>query len=165
MRDGTEIIQESVIMSSLGACFSYLISQNMERTSLQTSKAAVLCYFLFTQQLWDHTWSAGSRSGLYSTGETWMYWRDSSEWSWRWWKDWSTSPVRRGWGNWGCSHQRRKDSVGITTAYKYIQIEGAKRMESASFQWWPMPGQEFIGTNWNTGGSIWTSASTSVLCK
>ena len=32
-----------------------------------------------------------------------------------------------------------------------------------SFQWCPMPGQEVMGINWNTRGSLWTSGSISVL--
>ena len=33
---------------------------------------------------------------------------------------------------------------------------GAKRMESGSVQWCPVPGPEAIGTNWSAGTSLWT---------
>jgi len=32
--------------------------------------------------------------------------------------------------------------------------------EPDSFQWYPLAGQNEMGTNWNTGGSIWTSGNT-----
>ena len=38
--------------------------------------------------------------------------------------------------------------------------EGAKKTEPASLQWCPVTGQEAMGTNWNTGGSAWTSGNT-----
>jgi len=36
-------------------------------------------------------------------------------------------------------------------------------MEPASFQWCPVTGPEAVGTNWNTGRSLWTSGNTFLL--
>jgi len=42
--------------------------------------------------------------------------------------------------------------------------EDAKRMEPGTLQRCPVPVQTAVGTSWNTGGSLWTPGSTSVLC-
>ena len=45
-----------------------------------------------------------------------------------------------------------------------IWKEGVKKMESSFFQWCSVAGQETVGTNWNTGGSLWTLGNAIVLC-
>ena len=45
-----------------------------------------------------------------------------------------------------------------------IWREHAKKKEPGSFQWFPVTGQETVGTNWYTGGFLWTS-SNSELCR
>lgn len=45
-----------------------------------------------------------------------------------------------------------------------ILKEGVKRMEPDSFQSCPLTGQKAMDTNWDTGHSLWTLGSTSVLC-
>jgi len=43
--------------------------------------------------------------------------------------------------------------------------EGAKKMKPLFFQWFPASGKEAMGTNWSTGGSLWTPGSIAVLCR
>jgi len=38
-------------------------------------------------------------------------------------------------------------------------------METGSFQWCPVPGEEAMGTKWNTGNSSQTPGNTSLLCR
>ena len=47
----------------------------------------------------------------------------------------------------------------LINMYKYnvCKYKDTKRTEPGSFQWCPMTGPEAVGTNWNTGGSLWTS--------
>lgn len=47
----------------------------------------------------------------------------------------------------------------------YISTSEDMKIELGSSQWCPVPWQEAIGTNQNTGGSIWASGSTAVLCS
>jgi len=46
-----------------------------------------------------------------------------------------------------------------------IWKETAKKSEEGSFQWYSVLIQEVMDRNWNIGGSIWTSGSTSLICK
>ena len=105
-----------------------------------------------------------SSSGLVSTRETWTYWRESNKGPPRWWRDWSTSPVRRGWESWDCSAWRRGVLRRISSVSMNTWREGAMRTKPGSCQWRPVPGQEAVDTKWNTGGSLWTPENTSVLC-
>lgn len=41
--------------------------------------------------------------------------------------------------------------------------EGEERRGPGSFQWCPVPGQEAMGTSWNTGVVVWTSGNTLLL--
>jgi len=43
---------------------------------------------------------------------------------------------------------------GISSIITNAQREGANRTEPDPFQWYPAPGQEAMGTNWKTGGSM-----------
>ena len=58
------------------------------------------------QHWWGHAWSTVSSSGILRTRETHRI-------QWRWWRDWSISPMRTGWESWDCSAQRREGSGGI----------------------------------------------------
>jgi len=40
--------------------------------------------------------------------------------------------------------------------------EKAKTLETGFAQWFPLPGQEAMGTNWHAGGSLWTPGA--LLC-
>lgn len=52
---------------------------------------------------------------------------------------------------------------GILSIYLNTWREGTKEAEPGSFQGCPVAGPETLGTDWNTGGSIWTSGNTSLL--
>ena len=68
-----------------------------------------------------------------------------------------------GWESWDCLAWRRQGSKEVSSVYVNTWREGAKRTEPGSFQWCPVTGQEAMGTNWKTEGSIWTSGNTFLL--
>ena len=43
--------------------------------------------------------------------------------------------------------------------------KSTKRVESDSFQWRRLTGQEAVNTDWDTGGSIWTLQNTSCIVR
>jgi len=51
------------------------------------------------------------------------------------------------------SLEKRRFRGGLIDTYKYL-IWGAKKTEPGSFQWYPVTGQEAVGTNGNTEGSV-----------
>lgn len=53
-------------------------------------------WFPTAQHCWGHTWSSAYSYGLLSTREIRAYWRESNKGLWRWWRDWSISPVKPG---------------------------------------------------------------------
>lgn len=68
-------------------------------------------------------------SGLPCTRQTWTYWSESSQGSWRLLRNWSTSNMRRGWDSWVSSLQNRRLRGGLNNAYKYLM--GRKEDELA----------------------------------
>lgn len=104
-------------------------------------------------------WSTVSTSGVAST---WEIWTVSSEGPWRWWKNWRASAVRSGWELVLLGLLQRKihgKSVIPINAWR----QGVKMMEPRCFWWCTAPGQEAMGTNWNTGVYFWIQGSTSLL--
>jgi len=51
----------------------------------------------------------------------------------------------------------------LTNVHKYLK-GACKEDIGMLFQHCPVPGQEAVGTNWSTGGSLWTLGRTAVLC-
>lgn len=43
---------------------------------------------------------------LTTARETWMYWREPNKGPQRWWRSWSTPPMRTDWDSWDCSTRR-----------------------------------------------------------
>jgi len=76
------------------------------------------------------------------------------DWSPRWWRDWSTSPVKRGLMSWDCSACRRLRS-DIKNVSKYLKGENSEDKMKLSL----------VMSSARTRGSIWASGSTSVLCR
>ena len=70
-------------------------------------------------------------------------------------KGWSISSARKGWELRLFSLEKRR-LRGILPMYRNTWRDSAKRTEPGSFQWCPLTGQAAKGTNWNTGGSLWT---------
>jgi len=69
------------------------------------------------------------------------------------------------WGeaeSWGCSTYGRKGLGKISAIWINIWREGIKGTEPGSLLWCPVPGQEAMGTNWNTGCSLRTLGA--LLC-
>jgi len=91
--------------------------------------------------------------------DTWTYWKESSEGPQRWWRDKGISPMRKGWRSWDCSAWRTEGSGGIPSRYTNNWREDVKRTEPGPFQWCSVTGGEAMGTNWNTGGSVWTAVT------
>ena len=58
------------------------------------------------------------------------------------------------------SLEKRKLGGGISSMCINTWRDGVKKTEPDSFQRCPVTGQEAMGTNWNTGGSPWTSGNT-----
>ena len=54
---------------------------------------------------------------------------------------------------------------GILLIYLNSWREGAKRTEPGSPQWCLVTGPEAMGTDWNTGGSVWASRKIFLLCR
>jgi len=50
---------------------------------------------------------------------------------------------------------------GILSIHINTWKEGAKMIGQDSLQWCPVTGQKIMGTNWNTGGSLWIWGNTS----
>jgi len=60
------------------------------------------------QLWWDPTWSTASNSGAPNPRRTWSCWSSSRGGLQRWSKGWSTSPMKKGQGSWGCSAWSRE---------------------------------------------------------
>ena len=71
--------------------------------------------------------------------------------------------MRKGWES--CLAQRREGSGVIFLIYMNTCRECVERMESGYFQWCPVTGSGAMGTNWNTGGSLWTSGNSFLLWR
>jgi len=89
------------------------------------------------------------------------------------WRNWETSSIFR---LLILSSEERLRELGLFSLQKgrleeilsiYINTwrEDAMSSEPGSFQRCPVMGQEAVGTNWNTGGSIWTLGNLSLLCR
>lgn len=76
-------------------------------------------------------------------------------------RDWRAWHTQRIWASWDCSSWGRKGSGGILPMPINTWRESAKRMEPGSFQRHPVPGQEAVNTNQNTGAP---SEHQAVLC-
>ena len=75
-----------------------------------------------------HIWSAGSRSGLPCTKDTWTCWSWSSKGPQRWWSDWSIRNVRTGRASWDFWAWTREGSRGsLISVCKYVMGGGKKR--------------------------------------
>ena len=73
--------------------------------------------------------------------------------------------MRKVWESWDCSAWGGLRGH-LISVYRYLQGD-AVRTESEigiPFQWCPVTGQGAVGTNWKTGGFVWTPGSTSVMC-
>lgn len=105
------------------------------RQSIASSSREVV--LLFCSHCWCQPWSTVLSSELPISKETWMYWRELSEGLWRWLRDWSIFPMRKGWENLNCSVWRRGHAEG---SYQDPWRKDAKRTESDSFTWCSMTG-------------------------
>jgi len=63
-----------------------------------------------TLPLWGPIWSKASKPGAPSTGRMQSCWNGSRGGPWRWPEDWSTCPVKKGWGDGACLAWRREVS-------------------------------------------------------
>jgi len=64
----------------------------------------------FAPLSWDPIWSNVSSSGAPNIRRTWMCWSGFRGGPRRWSEVWSTSPMRKRWGSWGCSAWKREGS-------------------------------------------------------
>lgn len=78
-----------------------------------------------------------SSSLLHSTREARTRWRQPKEWPQRWWRFWSTSPIRNGWQKALFSLERTRLRADLTNVGKYLK-GGCKDDELGSFQWRPV---------------------------
>jgi len=76
----------------------------------------------------------------------------------------SSFTVWRGWELQLLSWENRRLS-GISSVSINTWRERAKRMAPGSAQWYPLPRQESLGTNYSMTSSFWTPGNTSVPCK
>ena len=85
----------------------------------------------------------------------------------RWWRVHSTSPMMKDWEIRGCSawSRLREDPISVHKYPKERCKDEARLFFFFFFLWCPVTGQEAMGTNRSTGSSLWTSGSTSVLCR
>jgi len=83
-------------------------------------------------------WSSGSGAELPSRRKPGTYWTKSSTGSQRWLRAWSILYMRRRRESWDCSAWRSKGSRRILSVCRNIRREGAKKMETGSFQWCPV---------------------------
>lgn len=65
----------------------------------------------------------------------WSSWSRSRGWWWRWWRDWSTAPMRKGWGSWVCPVSIGDDWEGTSPISMSIWREGAKRVDPGTALW------------------------------
>ena len=65
-----------------------------------------------TRHWWGHTSNTVFSFGPLTTRRTLSCWSTSKEGQQSWWRVWKTSPVRSGWGNWGCLSWRKKAEGG-----------------------------------------------------
>lgn len=87
------------------------------------------------QHWWVCTWNAVSSSRPpIQERETWTHQKESSGGLPRWWRDWTTSPMRRCWESWDCSAHRRWGLGVILLMSANTWREGAKKMDPCSFQ-------------------------------
>ena len=98
-----------------------------------------------------------------SVRDSWVYWREFNSRPWKWWRAWCSSSVRRSWESCAPYSLEKRRLSRISSMTIDTCRESAKRVEPDSFQLCPVPGQEAMGTNWNTGSFCWTSRCTSVL--
>lgn len=84
----------------------------------------------------------------------WSYFIESSKGPWRWWRDWSICPVKKGW------ELGLFSSRDILSIYFSIWRQSVKKVERVPFQCCLVTGQEPIEANWNTGSSIWPLENT-----
>lgn len=106
--------------------------------------------FPSTQNWWGHTWSVGSSSGLPSTRDKWICWREHSKWFLKWLTIWSISHTGKSSKNWDFSDWRREGSGGTSFMCTNNWRESTRRMEPGSFQWCPVTRPETVGTKWNS---------------
>lgn len=98
------------------------------------------------------------QSGLTSTKETGMYWKEPKE-GWQRWLEPGTTLL------WEETDIEEEES-GISSMLTNTRRNSAKKIEQGSFQWCPVTGQEaVVGTNWNTGGSLCTPGNYFFYCK
>ena len=101
---------------------------------------------LLLSALSGHIWSAGSSSGFPSKRDT--YWRQSSKGQV---KILSCEEKLREQGLFSLEKNRLRE---ISSMHTNIWRDDVKKREPGSFLWCPGTGEEAMGTNWNTGGSI-----------
>lgn len=94
----------------------------------------------------EDTPSAVPSSGLLSTRETWTCWSESSDRPQRGLRGQNIFDMTRGWEICDCLYWRRE---GWRGSYEHIQISEEGKGNSQT-QWYPVTGQEAMGTNLNT---------------
>jgi len=96
-----------------------------------------------------------SRPGAPSTGRMWSSWSGSRGGPLRWSEGWSTSPMRKGWGNWACLAWRR-EGLGETSLWPSgTWREHINRKGSGCLQGWTVIGQGGMVLNSDRGGLRW----------
>lgn len=96
--------------------------------------------------------------------ERWNYYTKFSKGPGKQWRYWNIFQMKKGWKNWDFSDWRTEGSGRILSMWIIIWREGAKKIEPGSFQWCPVA-PEAMGTNGNTGDSIWTTGNISSLWR
>lgn len=105
--------------------------------------------------------NAVASSGMPSMTETGIFWRQSSEAVQRWWRDWSTSHMRKSWETWDNSAWRRECfGEGFINVWKYM-TGGCRHCEAGLFSVIARSN----GTKWNTGGFFWVPGNTFLLWR
>lgn len=126
------------------SCISKVSSAGQERWT-----------FLSTQHWWGCIWSTRFSSMSGSLRYWRAQWRKPNIGPPRCWRIWSTSLVVRRWENW--EKKRFISSVSVN-----IWKQGAEKTEHREdrARLCTLAGQEAMGTNWNTGGCLWTTGNT-----
>lgn len=107
-------------------------------TTKSTARRSVEGILALYSALVRQAWSTASKSGLPSTRETGIYWRETSERPQRKSIDWSICHTRRGWESWDCSAWRREGSQRTLSMCK--NTWGRCKEDGRLFQWCPVTG-------------------------
>ena len=100
-------------------------------------------------------WSTVPRPGAPSTGRMWSSCSGSRGGPLRWSEDCSTSPMRKGWGNWACLAWRGEVSGKTSLQPSSTWREHINSRGNGCLRGWIVIGQGGMVLNWDKGGLGW----------